>query len=124
MDFATVYTHAVEYQLKLQQCTRILLDAFAHTLITTLSTTYGLDSEKVAAHSKPILDAFISDPDDHMPVCKAVTYRGKPCHKRAAPDNGYCDLHQTKKVKQQQHHGSKRPADTSFARVTKLLRTL
>lgn len=123
--FGHVYAHAIEYQLKLQHCTRLLLDTFAHSLVTSLSHEYGFDQEKVMRdHATALVDSFVADPATQLPMCKAVTYRGKACHKRACSSNeGYCDVHwKTSRKRIHDDMGTKNTED-EFSHVSKLLRT-
>lgn len=128
MNFFTVYAHAVEYQLKVQEYTRLLLDTFANQLITAVSHDYGIDQCKLAAKAKAVMDAFVINPDEQIPQCKAVTYRGKPCHKRAHPDyEGYCEIHPPKKSKAESAPSSSKPnkrQGEDLMRVAKMLRVL
>ena len=77
MNFASVYVHAIDYRLKLEHCTRLLLDSFAQRLVSELSAMYGLDQQHVTATVRPVLEKFAAAPEENIPTCKATTYRGK-----------------------------------------------
>ena len=124
-SFAAVYVHAIEYNMKIQQYTRILLDSFANMLTHAFSSEYGLDNQKLTARARTLIDTFVKDPDEKIPICKAMTYRGKPCHKRACLDNdGYCDVHKppSKRPRVEKDDPQANIPAGEFSRVSKLLR--